>query len=171
MARQPAGGVIEGALRLTAADGERVERALQFCPGTSRTDGGLGGNVALRLLRGKKLTAQRQLARLTLQGIQLGIFVQRGIEIGADAGNVACRDQHKQLPRGAVAELLLRCGIGLRFSQGLLKDAALFVMYAADFAAAIRIYNKESEQCNAGKNTPGHRDSGRQRLNGHKRGK
>ena len=52
-----AGGVIEGALRLTAADGECVERALQFCPGTSRTDGGLGGNVALRLLRGKKLTA------------------------------------------------------------------------------------------------------------------
>ena len=97
--------------------------------------------------------------------------MQRGIEIGADAGNVACRDQHKQLPRGAVAELLLRCGIGLCFSQGLLKDAALFVMYAADFAAAIRIYNKESEQCNAGKNTPGHRDSGRQRLNDHKRGK
>ena len=97
--------------------------------------------------------------------------MQRGIEIDADAGNVACRDQHKQLPRGAVAEFLLRCGIGLRFSQSLLKGTALFLVCVADFAAAIRIYNKENEQRSGGENTPGHRDSGRQRLNEHKRGK
>lgn len=115
-----AGGVVEGTLRFTTAPCERVERSLQLRTGACGAHNWLVGNVTLRRAGGKQLAAQRQVARLARQGVQLGVFLQRGVEICANAGDVARGDEHEQLARGGIIQLLLCGGVGTRIAQGLL---------------------------------------------------